>query len=180
MEQLYKHMADTDLSSFGLTSSDNAVYDPNAQHPSLESTEGVSTPNPNYNPPKLPVTPSTVNITTGNGVPGGFDCSSIKSPTSATTNASLAISAIMAEASAVTAVISAIKAGLIPSVPGIMGASSKLAALQTKAANKLNAAKSAPDFSKSYILPSPPTIPAVPNFASAGIPTLPKLPSVSL
>jgi len=167
-------MATTDLSSFGLS---NPTYDPIAPHPTYEQTHGIPVANPNYKAPKLPVVPAKVNVTTGAGVPGGFDASSVKLPTSAAASATATIAAIASKASAVGAVISAIKAGLIPSIPGIMDASAKLSALQKKAQNKLKAAQSAPDFSKSYVLPSPPSLPSTPDFGSLGIPSLPSLPS---
>jgi len=148
-----------------------------------DAAEYVSTKNQleqlqNQNRPKLPVTPSKINVTTGAGVPGGFDASSVKLPSTAAASANTTIASISSKISAVGAVISAIKAGLIPNVPGIMDASSKLSALQKKVQNKLKAAQSAPNFSKSYVLPSPPPLPSTPDFGSLGIPSLPSLPSL--
>ena len=124
------------------------------------------------------VPPTKINITTGEGVPGGFDAASVKTPASVVADTSSTLSSIGDMAGKITAGIAAVVSGALAAIPGLMGASKILSTLKSKATSKLNAAIKAPDFSKKYKLPAPPKLPSVPDFKSLGIPAIPSIPKV--
>ena len=119
--------------------------------------------------------PTKIDVVTGSGVPGGFEGASVKHPSEASACHSSALASIAAKEAALKA---AIASGLsLPSV--IIGdALNKLNSLKQSALNKLNVSSKAPDFKSKFKLPSAPKPSCIPDFASAGIPEIPKLPSV--
>lgn len=132
-------------------------------------------PKPKPKPKGKP--PTKINTTTGKGVPGGFDASSVKLPDVQAKKQVSTISSIASKVASIGATILAIKSGKIPSIPGIMGAAKILTNLTSATVAKLKIAKKAPNFSKTVSIPQPPKTPTVPNFKSLGIPELPKSPS---
>jgi hypothetical protein len=125
-----------------------------------------------------PVTPTKIDVTTGAGVPGGFDAASVKLPSVETEKIGTSMAAISSKAGALASAISAVKAGIIPPIPGLMDAQSKMNTLKSKYSNKLKDMAKVPDFTKKFKLPTPPRLPSVPDFKSLGIPEIPKLPSL--
>lgn len=123
------------------------------------------------------IAPVKIDVTTGKGVPGGFDASSVKLPSLETAKLSSTIASISSKAGGITAAISAVKAGLIPPIPGLMEAKSKLDGLKSKAMKKLSGMAKVPDFTKNVVLPKAPALPAAPDFKSLGIPDIPAIPS---
>ena len=121
--------------------------------------------------------PTKIDITTGKGVPGGFDASSVKLPDVEAKKQEFAISSIASKAASIDTTILAIKSGKIPSIPGIMDAVKTLTNLASAATAKLKIATKVPDFSKTISIPTPPRAPTVPDFKSLGIPDTPELPS---
>lgn len=129
------------------------------------------------------VPPTKIDVVTGKGVPGGFDASSVKTPAIATAKIGSTLASIGAMAASIVGILAAVKSGAIPSVPGISlpglsTVTAKLDGLKAKAMDKLKAAAKAPDFTKRYKLPSPLSLPSIPDFKSMGIPEIPKLPSL--
>lgn len=130
----------------------------------------------------MAVKPTTINTTSGAGVPGGFTASSTKTPTTESAGLENSLASIISIIATLAAAALAVKSGLMPPIPGLSSATSKLTSLKSTYQNKLTAAKNAPDFTKKYVLPSPPKIPSTPNFKSLGIdiPTVPKVPSINV
>ena len=120
----------------------------------------------------LPVTPTTINTSTGAGVPGGYTAASSVSPAEATAHANSNLSAISAKQAELA------KAAKGPNPPpGLAKSQAKLKGLQTKYSNKAKAAAKAPDFKSKAKLPTPPKPPASPDFKAMGIPDTPKVPA---
>jgi hypothetical protein len=149
-------------------------------------------------PSKLPVTPSTINVTTGAGAPGGFSVSSLKNPLTEISNTTSALAAMAAQASQLSSYLSAAKllgVALPSSVTNSINASmAKLNTLKSAATAKISSIKlhvpnfsvplvtvpslpKAPAFPPLPALPKLPTLPSTPSTPSTSIPSLPSTPT---
>lgn len=123
------------------------------------------------------VPPTKIDVTTGKGVPGGFDAASVKVPDKEASSLGSSISSISSTSSGLVAAAAAMAAGGMPSIPGIMGGIKKLDALKSKYSTKLSNALKAPNFAKKFNLPSAPKPPSIPDYKSMGIPSVPAMPA---
>jgi hypothetical protein len=118
--------------------------------------------------PTIPsAAPTKIDVTSGAGVPGGFSGGSNKKPSDEVSRLNTSMAAISAKKANVAAAIQ-------NKQPGVSSADlDKLQGMEAKTKKKLAVASKAPDFSKQAKLPSAPKSPAVPDFAAAGIPSVP-------
>jgi hypothetical protein len=116
--------------------------------------------------------PTKVNLNSGAGVPGGYSAASVQPPAGVTKAMNSNIAAISAKKAELA------NSTLDPAKK--LEATKKLDAMQKKAQSKLNAAKTAPDFTKKYKMPSAPTLPSAPDFKNVGIPEVPTVPKIPL
>lgn len=108
--------------------------------------------------------PTKINVSSGAGVPGGFDGGSLKSPTAE-------VNRLTAQSKAIDAKKLQLNTALAKGDPRVSPNDiQKLDNMKAATTTKLNTASKVPDFTSPVKLPSPPREPEVPDFSASGLP----------